>query len=280
MKERLLNKNFVRIFIIQSQGHTIMKKTPKVSVIIPTYNRAHLIGKAIKSVLNQTYQDFEIIVVDDGSTDNTEEIVKSFTDFKIHYICHKHNRGASSTRDIGIKASRGEYIAFLDSDDEWLPEKLNKQMKIFESESSEVGVVYTRDYYVDEKDKKVKKVHIPRKEGYIYENLLRAEDVIYISTVLVKNECFKKVGLFDEDLPASEDYDMWFRIAKYYKFRYVKDLLVVCLIHNNQMTANSEIMIEGIKRIQTKYSKEFRKRPYSYSTRYFYLGNKFCHLGK
>ena len=89
-----------------------------------------------------------------------------------------------------------------------------------------------------------------------------------------------KVGLFDKDLPASEDYDMWFRIAKYYKFRYVKDLLVVCLIHNNQMTANSEIMIEGIKRIQTKYSKEFRKRPYSYSTRYFNLGNKFCHLGK
>ena len=89
-----------------------------------------------------------------------------------------------------------------------------------------------------------------------------------------------KVGLFDKDLPASEDSDMWFRIAKYYKFRYVKDLLVVCLIHNNQMTANSEIMIEGVKRIQTKYSKEFRKRPYSYSTRYFYLGNKFCHLGK
>jgi len=257
-----------------------MKKPPKVSVIIPTYNRAHLIGKAIKSVLNQTYKDFEVIVVDDGSTDNTEEIVKSFTDFKIHYICHKHNRGASAARNTGIKASRGEYIAFLDSDDEWLPEKLDKQMKTFNSESSEVGVVYTGDYYVDEKDKKVKKVHIPRKEGYIYENLLRAEDVIYISTVLIKNECFKKVGVFDEDLPTSEDYDMWFRIAKYYKFRYVKDLLVVCLIHNNQMTANSEIMIEGVKRIQTKYSKEFRKRPYSYSTRYFYLGNKFCHLGK
>lgn len=257
-----------------------MIKNPRVSVIIPTFNRAHLIGKAIKSVLNQTYKDFEIIVVDDGSTDNTEEIVKSFTDFKIHYICHKHNRGASTARNTAIKASRGEYFAFLDSDDEWLPEKLDKQMKIFESESSEVGVVYTGDYYVDEKDKEIKKVHIPRKEGYIYEELLAGNYVGTPSALLVKKECFTKVGLFDEDLSGSEDYDMWFRIAKYYKFRYVKDLLVVCLIHNNQITANSEVMIEGVKRIQKKYSKEFRKRPYSYSTRYFYLGNKFCHLGK
>ena len=115
---------------------------PTISVIIPTYNRAHLIGKAVKSVLSQTYQDFEIIVVDDGSTDNTEEIVKSFTDYKIYYICHKHNRGASAARNTGIKASRGEYIAFLDSHDEWLPEKLDKQIKTFNSESSEVGVVY------------------------------------------------------------------------------------------------------------------------------------------
>jgi glycosyltransferase involved in cell wall biosynthesis len=257
-----------------------MKKSPKISVIIPTYNRVHLIGKAIKSVLNQTYQDFEIIVVDDGSTDNTEEVVKSFTDIKIHYICHKHNRGASAARNTGIKVSRGEYIAFLDSDDEWLPEKLDKQMKRFNNESSEVGVVYTGDYYIDEKDKKVKKVHIPRKEGYIYEELLAGNYIGTPSALLVKKECFTKAGLFDEDLPACEDYDMWFRIAKYYKFRYVNDLLVICLIHNNQMTGNSELMIEGIKRIQTKYSKEFRKRPYSYSIRYFYLGNKFCHLEK
>lgn len=255
-------------------------KNPTVSVIIPTYDRANLIDKAIKSVLNQTYKDLEIIVVDDGSTDNTEETVKNFTDFKIHYICHKHNRWASAARNTGIKASRGEYIAFLDSDDEWLPEKLDKQMKTFIGESSEVGVAYTGDYYVDEKDKGIKKVHIPRKERYIYGELLAGDYVGTPSALLAKKECFTKVGLFDEDLPACEDYDMWFRIAKYYKFRYVKDLLVVCLIHNNQMTANSEIMIEGIKRIQTKYSKEFRKRPYSYSTRYFYLGNKFCHLRK
>ena len=114
-------------------------KTPKVSVIIPTYNRAHLVGRAIRSVLNQTYQDFEIIVVDDGSTDNTEEVVKSFNDPRIRYIRHEKNRGGSAACNTGIRAARGEYIAFQDSDDEWLPEKLEKQMQVFENTPTGVG---------------------------------------------------------------------------------------------------------------------------------------------
>lgn len=103
------------------------EKIPTVSVVIPTYNRAHLVGRAIQSVLNQTYQDFEIIVVDDGSTDNTEEVVKSFNDPRIRYIRHDQNRGGSAARNTGIKMARGEYIAFQDSDDEWLPEKLESR---------------------------------------------------------------------------------------------------------------------------------------------------------
>jgi glycosyltransferase involved in cell wall biosynthesis len=257
-----------------------MINRPTVSVVIPTYNRAHLIGKAIQSVFNQSYQDFEIIIVDDGSTDNTEEIVKKFNDFRINYFFHKFNQGISAARNTGIKACQGKYIAFLDSDDEWLPEKLDKQMKIFEDESLEVGVIYTGNYYIDEKSKEIKKVNIPKKKGYIYEDLLKAEVGLNVSTVLVRKECFKKVGLFDKRIPTHEDLDMWIRIAKYYNFRYVKDLLVVSWTHLNQVTNNSEALIEGVKRIQTKYGKELRKRPYSYSIRYFNLGNKLCHLGK
>jgi len=104
-----------------------MIKNPTISVIIPTYNRANFIDVAIKSVLNQSYQDFEIIIVDDGSTDNTEEIVKNFNDFRINYFFHKFNQGISAARNTGIKACQGKYIAFLDSDDEWLPEKLDKK---------------------------------------------------------------------------------------------------------------------------------------------------------
>jgi glycosyltransferase involved in cell wall biosynthesis len=101
-----------------------------VSVVIPTYNRASLLGRAIKSVLEQTYQDFEIIVVDDASTDNTEEVVRNLRDRRIRYLRHEKNRGGSAARNTGIRAAWGQYIAFQDSDDEWLPEKLKKQMEV------------------------------------------------------------------------------------------------------------------------------------------------------
>jgi len=100
------------------------KKIPRISVIIPSYNRANTIGRAIQSALSQSYQDFEIIVIDDGSTDHTEEVIRSFQDSRIRYIRHNRNRGGSAARNTGIHAARGEYIAFLDSDDEWLPQKL------------------------------------------------------------------------------------------------------------------------------------------------------------
>ena len=253
---------------------------PIVSVIIPTYNRAHLIDKAINSVLSQTYQDYEIIVVDDASTDNTKEVVKDFTDSRISYIFHTNNLDISAARNSGIKASQGKYIALLDSDDEWLPEKLDKQINKFEKESLKIGVIYTGSYYIDEKGNQIRKVHVPIKEGYIYEDLLRAGGYLCLSSTLIKRECFKKVGLFDENLPPCEDLDMWIRIAKYYKFSYIKDLLVATRIHNNQITNDSEALIEGIKKIQVKYNKELGKRPYSNSIRYFHLGNKLCHLRK
>ena len=123
------------------------KEKPTVSVIIPTYNRAKLLPRAIKSVLNQTFKDFEVIIVDDGSTDNTEEVINEFQKHnkRIKYIRHEKNKGAAAARNTGIKIAQGEYIAFQDSDDEWLPNKLEKQMEIFESAPAEIGVVYT-DY--------------------------------------------------------------------------------------------------------------------------------------
>jgi glycosyltransferase involved in cell wall biosynthesis len=116
---------------------------PKVSVIIPTYNRAGLLKRAIQSVLNQIYQDFEIIIVDDASTDNTENVIESFKEHRIRYIKHESNKGAAVARNTGIKFANENYIAFQDSDDEWLPEKLEKQMEIIEHASPRVGVVYT-----------------------------------------------------------------------------------------------------------------------------------------
>jgi len=258
----------------------MMTKNSMVSVIIPTYNRAHLISIAIKSVLNQTYQDFEIIVVDDGSIDNTEEIVKDFTDFRIHYICHKYNQGVSATRNTGIRASRGEYIALLDSDDEWLPEKLSKQIKVLQYESPEVGAVYSNLCYIDENGKNTNKLLNPKKGGYIYEDLLGRNCVGPPSTLLIRKECFNRVGLFDNLLNAQEDWDMWIRIAKYYRFVFIKIPLIKYRKHSSQISKNLEVKTVTANRILVKYTDELEKRPGVHSKHYFYMGNRFCHMGK
>ena len=258
-----------------------MERTPIISVIIPTYNRAYLIGKAIKSVLNQTYQDFEIIVIDDGSTDNTKETVKSFNNFKIRYICHTNNQGVSVARNTGIRASRGKYIALLDSDDEWLPEKLDKQIKVFKSEFPEVGVVYSNVLYIDESGKNMNKLRNPKKvEGYIYEDLLGGNYVGTPSTLLIKKECFNQVGLFDDLLNAENDWDMWIRIAKYYRFALIKIPLVKYRFHSNRISNNPELKIIMANRILVKYANVLEKRRGVHSKHYFNIGNRFYHMGK
>ncbi|MCK4529078.1 glycosyltransferase, partial [candidate division WOR-3 bacterium] len=194
---------------------------PKVSVIIPTYNRVHLIGRAIQSVLEQSYQDFEIIVVDDASTDNTGEVVRSLKDERIRYIRHEKNKGAAAARNTGIKVARGEYIAFQDSDDEWLPEKLEKQMKAFDNAPPEVGVVYTDMQRINE-DGGIEYWHSPRilpEDGIIYKDALDYRVMnIGIQSAVIKKECFDKVGMFDERFPRFIDLELFIRLSKYYYF--------------------------------------------------------------
>src|SRR2546429_9117536 len=126
---------------------------PKVSVIIPTYNRAEFLCSAITSVLNQTFHNFEIIVVDDASQDHTREVMNSLGDKRIRYIRHEKNKGVAATRNTGLVNAKGTYIAFLDDDDEWLPEKLQKQFNLLESCQNIVGVVYTGAFVVRKSDR-------------------------------------------------------------------------------------------------------------------------------
>jgi Glycosyltransferases involved in cell wall biogenesis len=147
---------------------------PAVSVIIPTYNRAHTISQSIISILNQTYNNFELIIVDDGSTDNTEEVVKNFNDKRIKYIAHKENRGAASALNTGISFSSGSFVTFNGSDDEWLPEKLEEEMKGFKTSDSKVGVVYSALWEIYNN----KKVYTPRStcevlEGNLHDELIK-----------------------------------------------------------------------------------------------------------
>ena len=190
------------------------ENSPTVSVVIPTYNREQLIGRSIKSVLSQTYQDFEIIIVDDGSTDNTEEVVSSFNDERIRCVRHGTNKGEAAARNTGIKVARGEYIASQDSDDEWLPGKLAKQIELFENTLSKVGVVYTGFWKIENNEK----TYIPfswvnQREGDIHKELLKG-NFIGSPATLVRKECFKKAGMFDEKLSHLVDWEMWLRIDR------------------------------------------------------------------
>jgi glycosyltransferase involved in cell wall biosynthesis len=214
----------------------------EVSVVIPTYNRGEYIGQAIRSVLGQTYQDFEIVVVDDGSTDNTREIVNSFANPKISYIFQK-NSGVCTAYNTGVQNSRGRLIAFLDSDDIWLPRKLELEMKALES-FPEAGVVYCDVATFGSSDPAIPKTFFERLQwppprGNVLDKL--AECCFpQTSTLLIKKEAFDQLGLFDLNLPNVQDYDMLFRIATKYEFEVVNLPLVKYRIHPTQISKNLE----------------------------------------
>lgn len=231
-----------------------IKDNPTVSVIIPTYNRAHMVGRAIQSVLNQTYQDFELIVVDDGSTDNTDEVVKGFDNERPRYIRYKENKGAQVARNTGLKAARGEYIALLDSDDEWLPEKLEKQINKFKSVSNNVGLIYCGKTNINKKTGEILNEIVPTERGDVFKNLIN-HNFTAGSTPLIKKLCFIKAGYFDTELPAFQDYDLWLRISMHYKFNFVAENLVKVCFHTTQITANVERRLQGAIIIFSKYQK-------------------------
>jgi len=252
------------------------------SVIIPTYNRAHMIGRAIRSVLNQTYKDFEIVVVDDGSKDNTEEVVKSFNDKRVRYIKHERNEGVAAARNTGIKATRSKYIAFQDSDDEWLPEKLEKQMIAFRTASSNIGVVYTAFLRIEGD----KKTYIPSpestpKEGDIYDSLVRGNFVATPAAV-VKRECFAKAGMFDEGIPCLEDWELWLRISKYYHFKCIDEPLTIAYSGTpGSILANQGALARGYELILKKHYGDIKEKGRKLLASYYIAaGNKLCLSGE
>ena len=251
-----------------------MKKNLNVSIIIPTYNCARLIGRAIESVLNQTYRDFELIIVDDSSTDNTEKIIKKFQeqDKRVKYIRHEKNRGGSAARNTGIKNAKGEYIAFQDSDDEWLPEKLKKQMEVFKNTSSKVGVVYTGFWRIkDNKKTYIPQSWVKQKDDNIYFELLKG-NFVGTPTILIKKKCFKKVGIFDEKLPRLQDWELVIRLSKYYDFKCIDEPLLISYYTTDSISANHKALIEALELILTKHYKNFNNYKEILSRHYFDLG--------
>lgn len=251
---------------------------PNVSVIIPTYNRANVLGRAVRSVLDQDYRDFEIIVVDDGSTDNTEQVVRAFDKPQIKYVRHEKNMGPAVARNTGIGHARGKYIAFQDSDDEWFPEKLGRQVQVFETASERVGAVYTGFWRIGDSSRKYEPRRREKLQGDIHKELLRG-NFLGTPTILVKKECFKSLGLFDEKLFHLEDWEAWLRISTKYEFHLIDEGLVECFESPDSLSANLSTLIEAHEYILEKHAGEFGEDKCVWAGEQYWIGNLWCQIG-
>jgi glycosyltransferase involved in cell wall biosynthesis len=225
------------------------RKNPQVSVIIPTYNRGWVIKDAIESVLAQDFKDFELIVVDDGSTDHTPEILISYQ--KDVRIIRQNNQGVSAARNRGIETASGRFIAFLDSDDLWLPQKLSHQVEFFNATPGAL-ICQTEEIWIRNDIRVNPKKRHKKLSGMIFEPSL-ALCLISPSAVMLQRKLFDKVGIFDEKLPACEDFDLWLRIS----CRYPVYLIDIPLIikrggHGDQLSRKpglDKFRIQAIKKI-------------------------------
>lgn len=224
------------------------------SVVIPMFNRANVIKRAIDSVLGQTYQDFEIVVVDDGSTDDSVTVVKSYNDKRIRLI-HQENSGATAARNNGISNSYGTYVSFLDSDDYWFDNMLAEQLKTYNSDN-EIGFVYSNvNYNVNGK-------HYPFNRplgifGDIYADVLKQGYLAPTSVISAKRDLLIKVGMFDSHLPASQDDDMCFKLSKYTKVGYIPKVMALMYFDTDNRISDSKAKVaNGWWMLWNKYASD------------------------
>jgi len=234
-----------------------MKNNLKVSVIIPTYNRAFLLSRAIESVLSQTFQNFELIIIDDGSTDNTKDVIEKIKkeDNRIIYI-YQDNRGLPGALNTGIKNAKGKYIAFLESDDEWLPEKLKEQIKLFKDN---IGIVSCNLIFINDvtHEKGVYKLcpftnvenFLRNPHNYVYNN----------SSIVISKVVVERVGFWDENMKIFSDLDYYIRIVQAgYTINFVEKNLVKYHIHNNNLSRDFSKSADDYLRLLKKH-KEIKK---------------------
>ncbi|PIQ84097.1 MAG: hypothetical protein COV75_04030 [Candidatus Omnitrophica bacterium CG11_big_fil_rev_8_21_14_0_20_63_9] len=220
-----------------------MHHAPLVSVIIPTFNRAAMLREALESALRQTVKNIEVIVIDDGSTDDTFQVAQAAGD-KVRYFLQP-NQGVAAARNRGIREARGRYVAFLDSDDLWLPNKLERQIDYFRAHR-EVGLLYTRMWSYDVADPEKRQLE-PKTVAKTFDALLNGPNTVTSSTVMVRRECFDLVGVFNPLLRASEDHELWLRIARRFPIAFLDEALAIYRRHKKSINADHATLYEGYR---------------------------------
>lgn len=241
-----------------------MSGKPLVSVILPTYNRGYILPKAISSILNQTLGDFELIIVDDGSQDNTPQVVGEFKDARVKYIRLERNKGAAGARNVGIMAAEGDVVSFADSDNIWRPNKLEAQLEVLRSyhhrfDDGRFTVCFCR---FRREDLGGTKQVIPPPGFDIERDLnLWHHNVIDTPSVMADKLVFREVGMFDERLPALEDWELWlrFELSKKVRFRFIPEIMYESLLQRNSLSIDFDRQTTALGVIIQKYESAFRE---------------------
>jgi glycosyltransferase involved in cell wall biosynthesis len=231
------------------------KDEPLVSVVIATYNMGLYLPLAVQSVLNQTYNNFEVIIIDDGSTDDTRNIVRQFLSDPRVKCFYQENKGQTVAKNRGIRESKGDYIAILDADDLWFPDKLEKQMPCF-TISPAIGVVYTNVEFIDGTGTSHCVSDRRYYSGKISGQLL-IDNFVNLSSVVIRRECLDRVGIFDEQYSMGIDYDLWLRISVYYEFHYLNDVTFCYRGWPGQMSHNYKKRFECAIRIMNSFLERY-----------------------
>jgi glycosyltransferase involved in cell wall biosynthesis len=263
---------------------------PLVSVVLPTYNRADLLRRAIDSVLRQRFSDFELIVVDDASRDDTWDLVKSISDSRLQILRHVQNRGAAAARNTGIAASRGEFIAFQDSDDEWLPEKLGQQLKLIRSLPEKVGLIYSSFIRVNGQHHQI----VPSRFRQMLSRLplpawnlsgsmvsaLSKGNFITTSAVMVRKTWLESSGHFDESLPRLQDWDLWLRMAQCCLFSFIRTPLLFHHATPENISSDSSALLKAFEIILTKSKDQNKDWRWIYAQSRFARGDLLAQSGR
>lgn len=223
---------------------------PKVSVIIPAYNAMQYLPTTLDSVLQQIFTNFEVLIVNDGSSDSIGEWAGALTDARVRLITQT-NQGVSSARNTGISSAQGEYVAFLDADDLWEPMYLERQVNYLENHP-QVGVVYTWTRLIDELGHPTNRIFASHAQGMIWQELLEKDVISTGSSAMVRRICLDDVGGFDTVLTHAEDLELWLRIARKYKFGVVKEVLTSYRQHPYNTTKSRDKMLHGLRTVFEK----------------------------
>jgi len=231
----------------------------KVTVAVATYNRAHLLSGLFSNILDQTYNDFDVVVVDDGSTDDTAAVLAEYAKRdRINVHSHSRNRGVGAAKDKAVSLATGDYIAFIDDDDRWLPLKLERQVEYFESLSDKYAVVHSGMKHFGDGGKV--RTDPVAQTGDIFPEILSQNEIGFSST-MVRRESIEEVGGFDPELPRAVDWDLWIRLAKRYKFEGIDQVLVHRHVQEDSITADPDHSITAREMIREKYRDTYQKHP-------------------